>query len=130
MKANLDDQCKLVLAHADYMDSLTGYPHPHAPYVQAAAAMRALVAHIAKRPHVIITVEGGVVQGVLCDQPVDCTIVDYDVEGLDPDRIVEIPQLGAGNTTEPAFVNNFPVDTGSAWHELLLQTLERDAANS
>lgn len=52
---------------------------------------------------IIITVEGGLVQGVSSDDPSEIgktvTIIDYDAEGADPDEVDRIPQ-GRGTATD------------------------------
>mgnify|MGYP000845373760 CR=1 FL=1 len=45
---------------------------------------------------IVISIEGGVVSGVLCDGPVQVLILDYDVEGAMPDSVTQVPQC-----TEP-----------------------------
>jgi hypothetical protein len=45
-----------------------------------------------KPPRIVITLTGGVVQGVLCDSPVEILLLDYDVEGADPSTVVSVPQ--------------------------------------
>jgi hypothetical protein len=48
------------------------------------------------KTRIVITLTGGVVQGVLCDSPVEIILLDYDVEGADPSAVVYVPQC-----TEP-----------------------------
>jgi len=48
-------------------------------------------------PRVIVALEGGLVSGVVADQPILLRTVDYDVEGAAEDEITEIPQ-GNGQT--------------------------------
>lgn len=40
-----------------------------------------------KRPRVVIEIDGGLVQDVCSDVPIDVIILDYDVEGCDDDRV-------------------------------------------
>jgi hypothetical protein len=45
---------------------------------------------------IIITIEGGLVQGVSSDDPTlvgqEVIVIDYDTEGADPDEVVAVPQ--------------------------------------
>lgn len=43
-------------------------------------------------PKVLITVEGGVIQSVVSDQPVDVVMVDYDVDSEDGETLIALPQ--------------------------------------
>jgi hypothetical protein len=42
--------------------------------------------------NIVITLDGGLVQGVVADRPITVRIVDYDVEGADPDGLLMVPQ--------------------------------------
>lgn len=56
-------------------------------------------------PRIVITVEGGVVQSILSSVPADVLTIDYDVDGRDSRRLVEVPQEGLGERrTELAHV--------------------------
>jgi hypothetical protein len=56
-------------------------------------------------PRIVITVEGGVIQSILSSVPVDVLTIDYDVDGSDSRRLVEVPQEGLGERrTELAHV--------------------------
>ena len=48
---------------------------------------------------IVVTVEGGTIRGVCCNFPLDAEVVviDYDIDGADPDRLKSIPQLDADN---------------------------------
>ena len=37
---------------------------------------------------IVIVVEGGVVQEVLSDEPIECMVIDHDTDGVDEDRLV------------------------------------------
>ena len=37
---------------------------------------------------VVIVIEGGVVQEVLSDEPIECMVIDHDTDGGDEDRLV------------------------------------------
>lgn len=39
---------------------------------------------------IAVTLEGGLVQSVLAEEPVEVIVVDYDVEGASEDEIIEI----------------------------------------
>lgn len=45
------------------------------------------------KPRIIVVLDGGLVQDVISDTPIDCAIVDYDVEPADPDSpgLIEVP---------------------------------------
>jgi hypothetical protein len=42
------------------------------------------------KPKIIIVMEGGIIQNMLSDVPMDAVIIDYDVEGMDGDDLTEI----------------------------------------
>ncbi len=52
---------------------------------------------------IVITLEGGLVQGVSSDDPNlvggEAVVIDYDAEGADPDETAHVPQ-GGGETEE------------------------------
>ncbi|MFZ4397442.1 MAG: hypothetical protein ACOYOU_17655 [Kiritimatiellia bacterium] len=52
---------------------------------------------------IVITLEGGLVQGISTDDPKlvgeKVVVLDYDTEGADPDEVVQVPQ-GKGRTEE------------------------------
>ena len=52
---------------------------------------------------IVITVEGGLVQGVSSDDPAEqgkeVVVIDYDAEGGDPEEVRQVPQ-GDGETSE------------------------------
>ena len=59
-------------------------------------------------PRIVITLTGGVVQGVLCDSPVEIILLDYDVEGADPSAVVSVPQCTEPTSEsdhEPAYLS-------------------------
>ena len=66
------------------------------------------------KPHFIILVEGGVVANVICDQPADCTLVDYDIEGVEEDQLVTIP----GDSE--AVGGRYPVESNPTQHATIL----------
>jgi len=55
-----------------------------------------------KRPKVVITLDGGIVQDILSDVPIDVIVIDYDVEGIEEDRLTQIPQTPDASM-EPAY---------------------------
>ena len=59
----------------------------------------------------LITVEGGLVQSVSSNIPIDATyvILDYDTEGADPEDIVAVPQ-GEGLTVDALMSGLLTVD--------------------
>ena len=52
---------------------------------------------------IVVTVEGGLVQGVSSDDPAmvghELVVIDYDSEGADPDEVEQVPQ-GRGQTED------------------------------
>lgn len=52
---------------------------------------------------IVITVEGGLVQGISSDDPTlvghPVVVIDYDSEGADPDEVEQVPQ-GNGKVEE------------------------------
>lgn len=62
---------------------------------------------------IVITVEGGIVQGVSSDDPAEqgkqVVVIDYDAECADPEEIVEVPQ-GDGSA-EDAVVGHMKTGT-------------------
>ena len=42
--------------------------------------------------NIVITLDGGLVQGIAADRPITVRVVDYDVEGADPDGLVMVPR--------------------------------------
>jgi hypothetical protein len=53
---------------------------------------------------IVITLEGGLVQGVSSDDPAmvgkEVVVIDYDAEGADPEEVVLVPQDEEGGTEE------------------------------
>ena len=51
----------------------------------------------------VVTVEGGIVQGVSTDDPnlvgLKAVVINYDAEGADPDEVEQVPQ-GDGETED------------------------------
>lgn len=50
------------------------------------------------KPLVIITVEGGVIQSVCSDVPVDYMVIDFDIQGADR-NLCEVPQHDGSRAT-------------------------------
>jgi len=42
--------------------------------------------------NVVVELDGGLVEGIVADRPIKVRVVDYDVEGADPDGLVLVPQ--------------------------------------
>jgi hypothetical protein len=57
-------------------------------------------------PKIVVIMEGGLIQNVIGDRPMKIGIVDYDIEGCEPEQISEIPQ-GPGNKTQAAYTSVF-----------------------
>ncbi len=62
---------------------------------------------------IVITSEGGLVQGVSSDDPklvgMDAVVINYDAEGADPEEVEKVPQ-GSG-ATEDATIGSREVGT-------------------
>jgi hypothetical protein len=65
----------------------------------AAQMLLDTAASLGYAPKVVVFIEGGLVQEVISDSPVNFAVVDYDIEGADDDDIADIPQ-GDGTTAE------------------------------
>lgn len=67
-----------------------------------------------KAPRLFINIEGGLVQAVVADVPVEVVKIDYDTEGSGPDDgVVKFPQSdenGGDGGTADAFVDLFGCD--------------------
>ena len=63
--------------------------------------LRAIIAH---PPRLVITTDGGLVQSIVSDLPLQPTVIDYDVEGADPDTLTAVDQ--ADGSTSPASVSS------------------------
>lgn len=55
-----------------------------------------------KKPRVVIILDGGIVQDILSDVPIDAIVIDYDVEGIEKYRLTQIPQTPDASM-EPAY---------------------------
>ena len=53
--------------------------------------------------------DGGLVEGIVADRPIKVRVVDYDVEGADPDGLVLVPQ-DKGDSI-PAAASGWGVDS-------------------
>ncbi len=58
---------------------------------------------------IVITVEGGLVQGVSSDDPAmvghEVVVIDYDAEGADPEEVWQVPQ-DEGETEDATISRN------------------------
>lgn len=43
-------------------------------------------------PRVVVVLEGGMVSGILSDRPIRARVIDYDVEGAESEKLVDVPQ--------------------------------------
>lgn len=55
---------------------------------------------------IVIVVEGGVVQNVMSEEPIEFVIIDYDTEGAGADELTEIYGAEALLASWPAEVNS------------------------
>lgn len=65
-------------------------------------------AQAGKAPRLCIRLEGGVVQSVFADAPVDVLVIDYDTEGSDGEDLFPMPQ--EDGSIEPCFLNESGAD--------------------
>lgn len=74
-----------IIANIDWSDPAN--PHriaqhePHRQYEDEAG-----------NPTIIVAIEGGLVNAVVADSPVELLTIDYDVDGADEDEIIPVPQ--------------------------------------
>lgn len=61
-------------------------------------------------PKIVITVEGGVVQSVMSNTPVEVFSVDYDTDGTADDELVAIPQDGSDTESAICGISSADVD--------------------
>jgi hypothetical protein len=59
--------------------------------------------------NVVVELDGGLVEGIVADRPINVRVVDYDVEGADPDGLVMVPQ-DKGDSI-PAVASGWGVDS-------------------
>jgi len=59
--------------------------------------------------NVVVELDGGLVEGIVADRPIKVRVVDYDVEGADPNGLVMVPQ-DKGNSI-PAAASGWGVDS-------------------
>ena len=59
--------------------------------------------------NVVVELDGGLVEGIVADRPIKVRVVDYDVEGADPDGLVLVPQ-DKGDSI-PAAASGWGVDS-------------------
>lgn len=60
--------------------------------LELARALTALAGGEAKTPRAVVVIEGGNVQAILSDRPVDVVKVDYDVDGTPREELRRVPQ--------------------------------------
>lgn len=60
-------------------------------------------------PKVVIVVEGGVVQDVLCDQHIQVLLIDYDTDGMEEPEMVPVPVEGTKTESDAAYVVDLPM---------------------
>jgi len=61
--------------------------------IAGAAASQSQEPAPARKPMVVVRLDGGLVQDVIANVPVDVMVADYDVEGMEADRLAELPKL-------------------------------------
>ena len=76
----------------------------------------------APTPRVIVSLDGGLVEGICSDIELDAHIVDYDTDGGDMSEIIDIPQ--DESTNAEAFVRGENVKIDSQWIDNVLAAYE------
>lgn len=78
---------------------------------------------------IAIHLDGGIIQsvGLIEGEPIDVLIIDYDVDGMDPDDLTEVPQ--SPNTSQEAFIHimeteMWPDDVTTRWVKQQLEEKE------
>ena len=80
---------------------------------QTAAALRDLDPRPVEVPHVVVWMEGGLIQGALSASPLQVSVIDYDTEDCtDTDDLHEIPQQD-GRVAE-AYASVWPAEVDPA----------------
>lgn len=59
--------------------------------------------------NIVVELDGGLVEGVIADRPTRVRVVDYDVEGADPDNLIMVPR-DRGDPI-PASVSDWAVES-------------------
>jgi len=67
----------------------------------------------ADAPRVVVSLDGGLVQGIVADIALDGYVVDYDTDGAPLRDLVEIPQ--SDNTTSEGLMRGESVEVDSGW---------------
>lgn len=66
-------------------------------------------APLAPEANIVVTLDGGLVQGIAADRPITVRVVDFDVEGANPDDLVMVPR-DEGDPV-PASVSGWAVES-------------------
>ena len=63
-------------------------------------------------PKIVVLMDGGLVQGVYTDQPVDLISLDFDTEGVDDDELVKLTEgrIGLNHPCYPV-IRSEEIDT-------------------
>jgi hypothetical protein len=70
------------------------------------------------KPQVIVIMDGGLIQEIISDVPLDVTLLDYDTEGKEPEELVTLPRPGYH---DQAYPSNLPVNCDPAQVEQILK---------
>jgi len=75
------------------------------------------------KPRIIIIMDGGLIQNVLCDQEIEAAVIDYDTDGGEESYTTLIPQ-NFGASPERAFANTIhvelsPLDVSELWDVII-----------
>ena len=101
-----------LLYHSDYADSTEES--------SASLLKKLLNKEGSMKPKIIITVEGGLVQSVNANCPINCLVVDLDTDGADKEDLVDLYEDG-----DPALVCNFPAEVNPHRVPELFDVFER-----
>src|SRR5690606_15375842 len=60
---------------------------------RGAGALKENIMSEAKKPRLVVVMEGGIIHGLVADAPIEVAVVDYDAEGAEPDFVSQVAQL-------------------------------------
>lgn len=73
-------------------------------FMAALSDARDALSLVTHRVRVVVTVEGGFIQGIVSDAPVEVMTIDYDIEGAEEGSTIPIPQEGP--EVDPGYTEN------------------------
>jgi hypothetical protein len=109
---------------------LTDEPEMAAKALNTVAAVKAsvLACGDAKPIRVLVNISGGLLQGASADVPIDLISVDYDTDGSDEERLVDVPQSGGG--TAEGIIGGIAVAVEPDWIDAVQAAAEEGTDNA